>query len=249
VPRKQIAALGLAGIAAAGVATSAAAFNPKELDPTFFRGPIDGVVLGVSKPDGDRARITVSLHGLTPGMRYGVLGSSAPCSDPADETYRIGLGKVTRDDAFVTGRRMAAGTASVHLFAASAGGAPGEVACEALDNSIADGPQRVASVFRGGVQGVVAGVRDGRRMHLTVSLHGLEPGGDYTVVGSRRACSRTATKATTAYTIDLANTTSSSFFGEASRKARATRSVRVFEGEDQVACGVTVTDDEARLER
>jgi hypothetical protein len=250
VPRKQLAALGLAVIAAAGLATSAASFNPKELDPTFFRGPIDGVVLAVSKPDGDRARIAVSLHGVDPGTRYGVAGSAQPCSETlAGPTYRIGLGTPARSDLFATARRRTGSTRSVRIFTASPGGAPQQVACSAIDNSVPDGPVRVAGVFRRGVQGVVAGVRKGKRTHLTISLHGLEPGTAYTVVGSTRACSHGATKATTAYTIDLKNTTISSYFGEASRKARETKSVRLLQGSKQVACSVLVTDDEARLTR
>jgi hypothetical protein len=98
----------------------------------------------------------------------------------------------------------------------------------------------------GPIAGVVAaGQRvEGGRMSLTVSLHGLTVGSSYVVAGSAKPCSEAATRESTVYSYTMINTTVSNVFARLTRKARGTKSVRLFDKPAtgqlvQKACGKT----------
>ena len=102
------------------------------------------------------------------------------------------------------------------------------------------------------IRGIVSASQreQGDESKITVSLDDLTPNTDYLVVGSGRKCSRAPTPASTSYTIELKNTTISSYFVATTKQAKPTRIVRVFEvpatgAATQKACGVTVRDSKA----
>jgi hypothetical protein len=117
-------------------ATAAVAFD-KIAFAVIDKAPVQGVVTTARRTKGGKAQVTVSLHGLSPGSDYRVIGSSRKCSRRPTQasswvyieiTDRQSLSKFA--ESTVTGKAMSA--KSVRVFESPGGAGYTQVACGVL---------------------------------------------------------------------------------------------------------------------
>jgi hypothetical protein len=113
---------------------------------------------------------------------------------------------------------------------------------------------------KGDIHGLIAGRQktESSAAKITVSLHGLTRNTpttaplSYQIVGSTRPCSKPATKTTSPFHFKLNVVDNADVFQIASTSTARVHSTRLFASTDQtlgqqVACAVTVLDNEAKL--
>ena len=163
------------------------------------RGDVKGIVSAVQRDGRRKLGLSVSLHGLKPGTNYRVVVSRRPCSEPSGTPIASLSGPTGTPmiSSLVNRNGSLRKARSVRIFSPYVAEDPTshEVGCHASQRATssraAQQRARVAlGVFaKGKLSGIVAAV-EGRRLRLSVSLHGLEPNARYRLVGSRQPCSR-----------------------------------------------------------
>jgi hypothetical protein len=266
-----VVALTLGGGAADGLGK-----GPAVIGQGFFirqhYADFKGVIAGQSNASG-RGRVGISVHGLEPGATYEVAAVTKPCSSELDEAgveaATVFEAEVTASeggDAFVTRpialNRGVRRARSMRLYQTTpAEGFVQRDCVKAVIGTIAGGgkgaaigaarrfvPRLVEGWMIGSFRGVVgAALGTGGRARAFASLHGLQPGGDYEVVGSDKPC---GTELASNVEPVLALTVTAGAGGDAfvtrpiamKGRFRSMRSLRVYEKEQdaEVACKAAV---------
>jgi hypothetical protein len=141
----------LAPLAAAtlGQATGATAKRPNAIIAILkAHGKINGTIFAVQPTSKMKARVSVSLHHLTPATSYVVAASTTGCSHTATNSsraFRLAIEGLTGDDVFKSTvtplSKQVTSAKTLRIYQQGSDGKFHQGSCIALDNSVSDGPQ------------------------------------------------------------------------------------------------------------
>jgi hypothetical protein len=199
-------------------------------------------VVARQKDDASKIRLAASMHGLTVGHDYFLVGTRRQCSNAAQTGGRVFRAKFApdagEDDIFLTGRvaarRPLRRMRSVLYYDVSDPTPGHELGC-ATRNKPANGTLARSCGRLGELLGCAAAAQaDGSStIHVVGSIHGLTPGTNYALIGSTKPCSEAHTNEAEVFRVNLkTDQDEDDLFGAKSVNAGAPlsqiRSVRLF---------------------